>query len=106
MQLKFKHFVFLNVLDAITTYLALTQGHNELNPMYSYVFSHFGLLFGLITIKLFGLMVLYWLILSIPSEIKIKVLNNINGRTLGLMLICAMFAFVVINNSYQMIRVI
>lgn len=100
MELKFKHFVFLQILDVITTYISLSyltsQGLNELNPVYSYSFAHFGLITGLITIKLIGLIVIWVIILQYPLKIK----------KLALKIICIMFIFVIINNTYQIINVI
>ena len=105
MQLKFKHFIFLNVLDASLTYYALKiVGLYELNPLYRLAYSEMGLIFGLVAVKSVVLMVMYTLISSIPSEVKIMPFNK-NGRQIGLALICLMFVFVVANNIYQIIIV-
>lgn len=98
MELKFKHFIFLNVLDVILTWYAITyMGLTEGNPILNPIFHQMGLIVGLIVIKLIGLIVLWGIILYYPLNIKKLALN----------IICIMFIIVVLNNSYQMmIRVI
>jgi len=102
--LNFKHFIFLSALDIITSWYAFTHIDSlyELNPVYSKSFEIFGILGGLILIKLLGLMCLYTLINMIRPEIKINIVNK-NGRELGTFLICSLMVFVVANNIYQII---
>jgi hypothetical protein len=97
MELKFKHFVALNALDVLTTWYALTYlGLHEGNSILSPIFQQIGLISGLVLIKLIGLMVLWGMLSIQPLNIKKFALN----------IICLMFIAVVLNNSYQMIRVI
>lgn len=106
MELKFKHFVFLNALDAILTWYAFTQVHGlgELNPILSPIFNQVGLITGLITTKLLLLMVIYALIYKMPANVKFK---GIGAKIVSTNIICIMFIVVVLNNSYQiLIRVI
>ena len=104
--MNFKHFIALNVADVITTYIALSyMGLNELNPLYVSAFGKIGLLPGLIVIKLFGLVIIYILYKSIP-EIKIIKFYNLDVRKICVNTICVMFTFVVLNNLYQVLRVI
>ncbi len=104
MELKFKHFIFLNVLDIILTWYALTYlGLNEGNPILNPIFQQIGLLFGLVVIKLLGLMVMYGLIKSTPN-IKIKCIYNMEAQKIGINIICFMFMLVVANNIYQIIH--
>lgn len=105
MNLKFKHFVFLNVLDVILTWYAFTQvnGLGELNPILSPIFNEVGLVKSLIAIKLLVLMVIYALINKMPLYVKFK---GFDGRKLSTNTICFMFVFVVANNLYQIISVL
>ena len=97
MELKFKHFVILQALDVLTTYIGLTYLHlREANIFASGLFQDYGLINALIAMKLIGLMVIYALFSIYPLNIK-KIAMNIS---------CIIFIVVVINNSYQMIRVI
>jgi len=104
MEVKFKHFVFLNVLDMILTYISITFLElYEGNPILSTVFNQVGLITGLITTKLLILMVMYALIQKIPLNVKFR---GITGKIAATNIICFMFIIVVLNNSYQIIRVI
>ena len=86
MQLKFKHFVFLNVLDIILTWYALTYlGLSEGNPILSPIFNQIGLIVGLVLIKLIGIIVVATLRNHMPLNIK-KISINI---------ICFMFILVI-----------
>jgi uncharacterized membrane protein len=97
MELKFKHFVALNALDVITTFIGLTYLHlTEMNPLANTMFHNLGLMEALISMKLVGLMVIY-VVLSMYS---------LNIKKIALNIICFIFIIVVLNNSYQMIRVI
>lgn len=97
--MNFKHFVALNVIDMITTIIALTYlGLNELNPLYSSAFATIGLIPGLIAIKIIVMLVMYWIIMQISPEIKIKQFYNMDGRKIGINIICFMFIIVVLNN--------
>lgn len=97
--MNFKHFAILQVLDCITTIIALTYlGLNELNPLYSSAFATIGLIPGLIAIKLIVMLVMYWILMQISPEIKIKQLYNMDGRKIGVNIICFMFIVVVLNN--------
>jgi len=97
MKIEFKHFIILNVLDVMTTYFALTHmSLNEANPLLSALFTKFGLLGSLIAFKLIILMVMYGVFTMMPYKIK----------KITLYIICFMFILVIINNTYQMIRVL
>jgi len=97
MELKFKHFIILNVLDIITTYSALTyMNAMEANPLLSALFIKFGVLGSLIAVKLIGLMLIYGLYIAMPLNIK----------KIALYIICGLYTSVIINNTYQMIRVL
>lgn len=109
MELKFKHFVFLNVLDVLTTYIGLTYLHlREANAFASGLFQNYGLIFALVGMKLIGLMVIYLIFINYPYIIKISKLNIKSEivNTWFLRTSCLLFIVVVLNNSYQMIRVI
>jgi len=104
MELKFKHFIFLNVLDIILTYYALTYlGLNEGNPILATIFQQIGLITGLVLIKVIGLMVMYQLIKLTPN-IKIKSIYNLGAQKIGVSIICILMVCVVINNIYQIIH--
>lgn len=97
MELKFRHFVFLNILDIITTHFALTHMNlTEANPLLSSLFIKFGVLGSLIAFKLIVLMVMYGMLLMMPLKIKIITVN----------IICGMFVFIIINNTYQIVCVL
>lgn len=103
--MNFKHFMILQVLDCITTIIALTYlGLNELNPLYSSAFAKIGLIPGLIAIKLIVLLVMYWIIMQISPEIKIKQFYNMDGRKIGINIICFMFIIVVLNNTLWIVK--
>jgi len=102
MNLKFKHFVILQVLDVLTTYFGLTfLGLREANTFASGLFQEYGLIFALVGMKVIGLMVIYTLIFIDPLKIK-----NTSYKNICLNIMCLIFVIVVLNNSYQMIRVI
>lgn len=107
MQLKFKHFVFLNVLDVITTYIGLTfLGLREGNKFADGIFKEYGLIFALIGMKLIGLMVIYIIYINYPYIIKISKLN-IKSEIVQkwfLRVSCLLFIFIVSNNIYHMIN--
>jgi len=101
MQLKFKHFIALNVLDVLLTYYALTYlGLNEGNPILAPIFKQIGLIAGLVLIKLFGLIAIYGMLKSTPN-IKIKSIYNLEARKIGVTTICLLMVLVVANNIYQ-----
>jgi len=103
MELKFKHFIFLNVLDIILTWYAITyQGLNEGNPILSLIFQEFGLITGLVLIKLLGLMLIYGLVKHTPN-IKIKYIYNTEAQKIGITTICLLMVLVVANNIYKII---
>ena len=92
MQLKFKHFIALNVVDILLTWYAITyMGLVEGNPILSPIFQQIGLITGLVLIKLFGLIVI-WSIINYQSP---------NIKKISINIICFMFMFVVANNIYQ-----
>lgn len=94
MELKFKHFIFLNVLDIILTWYALTyMGLHEGNPILSPLFVKVGLLWGLVTVKLIGIMMICMLINTMAVDIQ----------KIAIYLICGMFTVVILNNMYWMI---
>ena len=53
-SMNFKHFIALNIADALTTWYLLTYIHGvgELNPIYSYAYTQIGLIPGLVLLKL------------------------------------------------------
>ena len=92
MKLNFKHFIALNVADIILTWYALTYlGLHEGNPILSPIFNQIGLLFGLVLIKLIGLILLWGMLKYQPLNIKQISIN----------IICFIFIAVVANNIYQ-----
>lgn len=94
--MNFKHFVALNALDVITTYLGLTYlGLTEANPVANEAFLNFGLIEALIAMKLIGLIVFYVLTKIYPLKIKKLAIN----------ICCFIFIAVVTNNLYHMLRV-
>jgi len=96
-QLKFKNFIILNVLDILTTWYGLTFLHlTEANPFANTMFSNMGLVNALIAMKLIGLMVIYGILYIYPLKVK----------TMALKLMCCLFFLVIINNVYQMIHVL
>lgn len=100
--MQFKHFLGLNALDAILTFYALEYlGKYELNPIYRLAYSEIGLIYGLIVIKFFVLIIMYGLIQKIRTDVKIK---GMDGRQIGINIICIMFIFVVANNIYWVTR--
>jgi len=106
MELKFKHFVILQALDVLTTYIGLTYMHlREANTFALGIFQEYGLITGLIALKIAGLMIIYLLLYVMPLKIKIKD-AYINLTPFLIKTGCFIFIIVVLNNSYQMIRVI
>lgn len=97
MELKFRHFIILQALDVLTTWYGLTFMHlTEANQFANTIFEQFGLIDALIGMKLIGLMVIYGVLCMYPLKIKI----------IALYIICGLFSLVIINNTYQMIRVL
>ena len=97
MKIEFKHFVILQMLDVLTTWYGLTFLHlQEANPFANTMFAQLGLVNALIAMKFVGLMVIYGILCMYPLNIKKLALNTI----------CALFVLVIINNAYQMIRVL
>ena len=95
--MNFKHFIALNCLDIITTYLGLTYlGLTEANPVANAAFGQYGLLLSLLAMKIVGLMVIWGIMKIYPVNIK-KTAVNIS---------CFIFVLVIINNLYHMMRVI
>lgn len=94
MELKFKHFIILNALDVLTTYLGLTYlGLVELNTFANGLFQEYGLIFALIGMKITGLMVLYGLMHLYTPRV----------RNLAISVCCLFFMLVVANNIYQIL---
>jgi hypothetical protein len=97
MELKFKHFIILQALDVLTTWYGLTFLHlTEANPFANTMFSNMGLINALIAMKIVGLMVIYGILYIYPLNIRI----------IALKVMCGLFSLVIINNAYQMIRVL
>lgn len=95
MELKFKHFIFLNVLDIITTWYALTiLNLNEANPVINYIISFSSLIFALIIVKLIGVIILFIWYYILPQKYKLK----------SLMVMCIFYSIVIINNIYQIVK--
>jgi len=109
MELKFKHFVALNVLDVLTTWYGLTYLHlTEANPIANPAFNVYGLLETMVIMKIVGLIVVFGAIkayelICLHAHIKI---NPLKIKKSVLNISCFIFIVVVLNNSYQMIRVI
>jgi len=99
--MNFKHFIFLNIIDIILTYYAITYvGLSEGNPILSPIFQQIGLITGLVLIKLLGLMVIYGLICNTPPELKFRG-TNINAQKISTSTICLLMVLVVANNISQ-----
>ena len=97
MELKFKHFIILNMLDIITTYIGLTYLHlTEVNSFALGMFNNYGFIFALVSMKCIELMLAYGILKMYPLKIKIIILN----------ICCFIMVAVIINNTYQMIRVL
>jgi len=105
MQLNFKHFIALNVLDVLLTWYAITyMGLVESNPILSPIFQEIGLITGLLVMKLFGLIAIYGMLKSTPN-IKIKSIYNLEAQKIGTTTICLLMVLVVANNIYQIFSV-
>ena len=92
MELKFKHFIALNIADILLTWYAITYlGLVEGNPILLPIFQQIGLITGLVCIKLIVIGMIATLRNHMPLNIK-KISINI---------ICFMFVLVVANNIYQ-----
>lgn len=92
MQLKFKHFIFLQILDVLTTWYAITYLNIiEANPFANNLFENYGLIIALICMKSIALMIIYGLIYVMP----------LNNKKLAINIICFMYFFVIANNIYQ-----
>jgi len=109
MELKFKHFVILQYLDVLTTWYGLTYLHlAEANPLANYAFNEYGLIQVLVIMKIVSLIVVFGAIKSyelICQHTHIKI-NPLKIKKLVFNISCIIVIVVVINNSYQMIRVI
>ena len=107
MELKFKHFISLNVADILLTWYALTYlGLHEGNPILEPIFNEIGLLLGLVLIKVIGVGLLYGTIFIWRSIFKIIHLN-ISKKIVSTTIIttgCFVFMLVVANNIYQIIQ--
>lgn len=96
MNLNFKHFIFLQILDVLTTFIGLTYlGLREANTFANGLFQEYGIIFALLSMKIIGLMVIYLILSVYPLKIK----------TISLNICCFVFIIVVFNNSYQIIRI-
>ena len=94
MELKFKHFVFLQCLDVLTTWYGITYLNlHERNIFADGMFQQVGLINSLIAMKVIGLMVIYGILLIYPLNIK----------KIGINIICFMFMLVIANNIYQIV---
>ena len=93
MELKFKHFIALNVLDIITTWYGMTfLGLSEQNTFANGLFETYGLIYALICMKIVGLMVIYGVCTIYPPQV----------RKLAITISCLIFVVVVVNNMYWM----
>jgi len=94
MELKFKHFIFLNILDIITTWYALTiLNLSEANPVINFMISFSSLITALIIVKIFGITILYIWYFILPQKYKL----------ISLIVMCLLYIVVIINNIYQII---
>jgi len=94
MELKFKHFIFLQLLDVLTTWYGLTYLHlTEINGFANYLFQNWGFINTLIAGKVIMLVFVYLCFFAYPLNIKKIALN----------IICFMFMLVIANNIYQII---
>ena len=70
-----KTFTILNYMDAILTYLVLSNLNDprirETNPVCIFLFSYFGMLLGLFILKTIGIIIFCYLYYSMIKEIKI-----------------------------------
>lgn len=107
MQLKFEHFVVLQVLDVITTWYGLTYlGLREANSFADGLFKDYGLEIGLVGLKVIGLIVIWVVLKSHGQFLKIFSINIKNEiETPVITLGCFLFVFVVANNIYQILMV-
>ncbi len=95
MELKFKHVIFLQVLDVITTWYGLTYLHlTEQNIFANGLFENYGLINALIAGKFIMLVFVYLCFFAYPLNIK----------KIGINIICFIFMLVVANNIYQIIH--
>ena len=95
MELKFKHFIFLNILDVITTYYAITYlGLSEYNTFANRLFNQYGLVTALILMKIIGLIVIYGMVQIYTLKIKKLAIN----------ICCFIFIAVVLNNLYWILK--
>lgn len=109
MELKFKHLVFLQVMDVITTFLGLTYFRlREANPIANYAFNEYGLIESLLIMKIVGLIIIFGAIMSYGLICKHAHIgtNPLNIKKLALNIICFMFVLVVMNNLYRIYEVI
>jgi len=108
MQLNFKHFIILNVLDVLLSWYAFTQivGLGELNPLYNALFVLFDVGIGLVVGKVI-LLILTWVFYSaLPLNKKINDKYTIDMKKLSITILCTMMLFVVANNVYQILVIL
>lgn len=97
MELKFKHFIILNVLDIILTLYALSiMNLMEANPVMSYMIKSYGLVIALISVKIIGVVLIYLYIKVLPLKLK----------KVSLYIFCGFYLIVVGNNTFQIVRYI
>lgn len=103
---NFKHFIFLNISDALTTWylLSYVSGVGELNPIYSWAYSEIGLVPGIVLLKLFWLGLIGWLYTRPSIDKKIIEKYNITYKKVGINTICVIFMFVPLNNLILIIK--
>jgi Domain of unknown function (DUF5658) len=91
MQLNFKHFVVLQVLDILTTWYGLTYFNlTEQNIFANILFQNYGLIPSLCIGKVIMLVFVYLCFFVYPLNIK----------KLGINIICFIYIVVIVNNIY------
>lgn len=94
MELKFKHFIILNIIDIILTFYAiLFMELREANPVMQYMIIKFGLLFALISVKTIGVIIILIYISILPIKLK----------KASLYIFCGFYLIVIGNNIFQII---
>jgi len=103
MQLDFKHFIILNVIDVVLSWYAFTQigGLGELNPLYNALFVFFGVGIGLVVGKVVLLIITWVFYSALPLNKKINDKYTIDMKKVSITILCIMMLFVVANNIYQ-----
>jgi len=81
-------YVFLSALDIITTVIGLSQGHQELNPIFAAIFVGAGTL-GVVLVK--------WALVNVLVVLVASVWDRQGARTLAY-IGTAVLAFTVLNN--------